>query len=93
MVALIPEQLGMDLVDFDGPSISNLGGISEQTEPLLRGGKHFIQHSAWDHCGYVWFKDDQFHEAVYVRNRCREVMSAPSLPELFEMVNQRYGRD
>lgn len=68
--------------------------IDDGLEEKLRSGEFYCQHSAWNFCGHVWFdpERDLFLEEVWINN-CREnVMSAKTLEDLMEAVNDYYGR-
>lgn len=67
--------------------------IPHGAEDLLRNGKHWMQHCAWDHWGAIWFADGQFHERVM--RYCAHVatISASTLDELVYAVNEEYGAD
>lgn len=50
-------------------------------------------HAGWNFHGRVWFSDGLFHEEVWCYGTPREVISAPTLRELMEAVNNQYGWD
>jgi hypothetical protein len=77
----------------DTPCISNYDQcIDPQLQQRLKDGKSG-NHFAWNFRGYLWFADGQFHEEVWRYNRAREVISADTLEDLREAVNDKYGWD
>ena len=77
----------------DSLVMSNLDHrIPSEMESFLRANPDETgEHTAWDHWGKVWFKDELFHEEVWVYGSPRETLSAPTLHELMELVNSRWG--
>lgn len=49
------------------------------------------KHHAWNFCGYVWFAEGAFHEEVWRHGAPREVVTAATLEELMDAVNEKYG--
>lgn len=75
-----------------GEVMSNLGcRINGDVEVVLRSGPYYAQHSAWEFCGYVWFADDIFHEQVKRYRVHVDTLSASTLPELMQLVNDKWG--
>lgn len=97
-VALTEEQSFRDLTAMEevAPHMSNLDyTIDGEMENALRArpGKVWSQHAAWNFCGYVWFEHGAFTEQVWVYGSPRREISAPSLRELMDQVNQEYGSE
>ena len=74
-------QLGMSNFDHT---------IDNGFEDALRCGQ-WGQHFALEFNGEVWFADDQFHEDVWRSHMYRETISATSLKELMDSVNNKWG--
>lgn len=75
-------------------SMSNYNhGIADGLDEALRQGGCWASHFAVNFCGHVWFADGHFHEEVWQYHVPREVLSAPTLPELMTLVNNKYGAD
>lgn len=74
-------------------SMSNLDGhIDEALEQDLRTQPVYGKHYAWNFCGEVWYGEDgRFHEEVWVYKALVEIVSADSLRELMDAVNDKYG--
>jgi hypothetical protein len=51
----------------------------------------FGRHAGWDFNGRVWFADGEFHEEVWTYGSPRTTISAPTLKDLMEAVNNEYG--
>ena len=74
------------------PHMSNMDGrIDKGFEENLRTKEFYGQHSAWDFCGYAWFDGAKFHEEVWVYGGHIATISANSLKELMNEVNDKYG--
>ena len=74
------------------PHMLNMDGrIDEGFEDNLRTKEFYGQHSAWDFCGYVWWDGKTFHEEIWVYNSHCNTISADTLRELMETVNDEYG--
>lgn len=83
-----------DDLDEADETISNFDGeVPESMTSLLRGGRHWVQHCAWNHWGAVWFSDGKFHERVMYYGAHVATISAPTLKELISDVNSIYGHD
>jgi len=73
--------------------VSNFDGeIDPGFAEALRAqpGAVFGHHCGQNFCGRVFYEDGQFREEVQVYGRYNETISAPSLPELMERVNDEY---
>jgi hypothetical protein len=62
-------------------------------EEALRRGDCWGRHAGWNFNGQVWFADGMFYEEVWVYRVPQEVISAPTLEELMDAVNDEYGTD
>ena len=64
-------------------------GLSDE----LKNNYVFAEHCGWNFFGKIWFADGEFHEQVM--RYCSHVatLSAPTLKELVEKVNDEYGYD
>ena len=79
-------------LEESSPHMSNMDHrIDEGFEDNLRTKKFYGQHAAYDFCGYVWFDGKKFHEEVWVYNSHVNTISADSLQEIMEDVNEQYG--
>ena len=78
------EEIKLGLSNFDHT-------IDPGLKDELRNNPVFGQHSAWEFCGYVYFLNGQFHEDVWRLKLFQETISADSLEELMEKVNERWG--
>ena len=67
--------------------------IDEGFEEKLRTGEFWGSHTAWNFYGEVWFENDKFHEQIWVYRFPREVISANTLKELRDAVNDSYGSE
>jgi hypothetical protein len=77
-----------------GKRMTNLdGSIDAGFAEALKDRPCVGEHTAWDHCGFVWYADGQFHEEVWVYNVAQKVFSAPTLRELMDGVNAEFGTD
>ncbi len=66
--------------------------IDERLEDKLRSG-YLGEHSAWNFNGKLWYADGMFFEEVWIRRVPQEVLAAPSLEELRNLVNEKYGSE
>ena len=85
----VPEnysEIDLEMSNFDHE-------IDEGFEEALVEKETFGRHAAWDFNGLVYHKDDQFHEDVWRYHSFIKTISAPSLSELMEKVNDQYGWD
>jgi hypothetical protein len=81
----------LDLPEF-GRGISNFDDeIDEGMEGALRDGKSGF-HAAYEHWGIVWFEDGAFREVVRRYGSNVDLVSASTLRELMDEVNERWGR-
>lgn len=88
MSELLREPDAIEVADIE---ISNFDhSVPDEAERVLRGGKA-IEHPAWDHWGLIWFSGGQFHERVMRYNAHVATISADSLADLLEEVNDRFG--
>jgi hypothetical protein len=93
------EPLADDAEFLPGPGalgqhgVSNCDGeIPPELDGLLRARPGACAaHWAWDHWGRIWFADGKFHEEVMVYGTTRAIISADTLPELIDDVNDRFG--
>ncbi len=65
--------------------------IDDGLDAALRKEKDYAQHAAWDFCGYVWFEGGLFHEEVWQYHVHVDTLSADTLEELMNVVNDKYG--
>jgi hypothetical protein len=56
-------------------------------------GKVFSRHHAWHFQGKVWFDGGLFHEEVWRHYRPVDDMSAPTVEELRDEVNAKWGAE
>jgi len=63
----------------------------EEAENAVRAGTHFIEHTAWDHHGIIWFEGGRFVEQVKVHRSKQEPLYGSTLGEVFEAVNEQHG--
>ena len=59
----------------------------------MKNGEGWCSHPAWDHWGSIWFEDGQFHEEVMVYGSVKKVISADTIEEVFNLVNEEFGTD
>lgn len=65
----------------------------ELTDLLMADPNAYANHPAWDHHGYMYFRDGQFHEDLWKHNVYRKTVSGATLREVFVSVNQQFGYD
>jgi len=76
------------------PKMSNFdGSIDDGLEEALKEPGTYSEHAAWDHHGKVWWDAEEgvFKEEVWQYKVPVAVLSAPTLQELRETVNEEYG--
>ena len=76
------------------PHMSNFDGVIEDgMEEGLKEPGTYGKHCAWDHYGKVWWDAEEgvFKEEVWNYRVPVAVMSAPTLRELMENVNNEWG--
>ena len=74
------------------PHMSNCdGSIDGGFEENLKTQKFYGQHAAWDFCGCAWYDGKKFHEEVWMYHSHVDTISADTLQELMESVNDEYG--
>jgi hypothetical protein len=78
------EKIGENMSNFDH-------SIDEGMAEKLKSGKYYSEHCGWDFWGAVWYEDGMFHEEVRQYGSTAGVMSAETLKELMEKVNDEYG--
>ena len=86
----------MEHLSMFDKSMSNFDhSIDEGFEDALKEKPNVLcgQHSGWNFCGYVWFDGTNFVEQVWQYHTPVEEVAAPSLKELMENVNEKYGWD
>jgi hypothetical protein len=86
---LLKEPDGLERTNCDYSNLTH--EMPEGADALLRQGKHWMPHYAWNYFGYIWFADGQFHERIMVYRRHVETMSADTLYDLISNVNDKYG--
>lgn len=89
MDAMLKEPDDLEEADFDYSNFDHV--MPADAEKLLRDGKHWMAHTAWDHWGAVWFADGKFHERVMRYSAHVATLSADSLRELIGDVNDQFG--
>jgi len=67
--------------------------IDEGLDDALRAGGVFGRHAAWNFNGRVWFSGGLFYEEVWCYGKPIGQHSAATLPELMQVVNDKYGHD
>lgn len=81
---------------FNGTGMSNFDNeIREGFEEALRAapGKIYGLHAGWNFNGLVWFDGENFVEQPWTYGTPNAPISAPTLRELMDAVNDRYGWD
>lgn len=51
------------------------------------------QHSAWNFCGYISFKDGEWTEEIWRYNSLVETLKGKNLMDLISTANKKYGSD
>jgi hypothetical protein len=67
--------------------------IDSEVVRLLEAGGCVAGHAAWEFCGYVWYADGRWHEGIMRHHEHVDTVTAPTLPELFKTVNDKWGWD
>jgi hypothetical protein len=67
--------------------------MPDDAEAMLREGKLWMEHTALNFWGAIWFQDGKFHEDIFRRRTHLETVTQPTLPDLIKEVNSRYGAD
>jgi hypothetical protein len=76
--------------------MSNCGHeIDDGFEEALRArpAEVYGRHAGWNFNGLVWFESGLFHEQVWCYRSPRKEISAPTLRELMNAVNDEFGSD
>jgi hypothetical protein len=79
-----------------GPGMSNNGPldgpvIDDGLESILREVPVLARHSGWQFHGYVWWSGEEYRELVYQKGKRVASITAPTLCDLLEKVNDRFG--
>ncbi len=86
----------------DAQPLPNLQGMSncdhsidDGFEAALRAAplKVYGRHAGWNFNGLVWFDGKDFVEEVWVYHVPRTVITAPTLEQLMQDVNDQFGHD
>lgn len=80
------ETIDLEMTNFDHR-------IDDGLDELLKSRTHWSRHNAWNFNGRVWWDGEQFCEEVWVYHVPQEVMKAPTLRDLMELVNDKYGSE
>lgn len=69
------------------------GSIDDGMEEALKEPGTYSHHDAWDFNGKVWWDAEEgvFKEEIWVYRAPQAVMSAPTLRELMNTVNDEWG--
>jgi hypothetical protein len=87
------DELGLEEID-DVSGMSNFDhSINDGFEEQLRTGKLWGRHAGWNFNGRVWFADGKFHEEVWVYRVIQKIVSADTLRELMDAVNDEFGSE
>ena len=83
------------MVFKSGLGMCNLGHtIDSGVEKFLKETPNsYIQHSAWNFHGYVWFEAGKFTEQVWRYKFPQTEISAETLEALMEAVNSEFGME
>ncbi len=65
----------------------------EEAELAIKAKTHFIEHPAWDHHGVIWHDGERFVERVKIYYVEQPLVYGDTLKEVFESVNELYGRE
>ena len=63
------------------------------SEALKNGGKVFGRHAAWNFNALIYFQDGLFYSDIWRYRIYMETLFAPTLRELMELNNEKYGYD
>lgn len=75
-----------------GLSMSNCGPeIDEGMEDALKNGNNHSGHYGWEFCGTVWWDGHEFVEIVMRYGSEVDEIKAPTLKELMDKVNDKWG--
>jgi len=80
------EEASFDFSNFDYE-------MPSEADSVLRAGKHWMAHTAWDHWGAIWFAEGQFHERVMRYGAHVATVSSPDLMGVIRTANGMYGSD
>lgn len=67
--------------------------IDDGLDEALRETGVYSRHAGWNFNGLVWFEGGQFKEEVWQYHEPQEILSAHSLRDLMEVVNDKWGWD
>jgi len=82
------EEIGLGMSNCDHE-------IDEGFDEALRArpSEVYGRHAGWNFNGFVWFESGLFHEQVWCYRVPQKEISAPTLRELMEAVNEEFGTD
>ena len=86
---VLPEHLE----EFEGHYSNFDHEMPQGANEALRSGEFYIEHSAYGHWGTIWFQNGKFHEMVNRYTVHVATISADSIEEVIEDVNDRFGYD
>ena len=74
---------------------SNFDHVQELSDEDVMKSGLFHQHAAWNFCGYIWYDKEEgvFKEEVWEHQSLVDNMSAATITELVENVNDAHGYD
>lgn len=86
-------RLPESFLEYSGETLmSNYDGlINDVTADEIKGEHLFSRYAAWDFNGKVWWKNNQWNCEVWQYGSFIETISRPTLPELMEVVGDKYG--
>lgn len=79
----------LERADFDYSNSDH--EMPPKAEEGLKEGKHYMEHTAWDHYGVVWFDVGRFHERVMRYGVTVATVSGDTLRDVIDEVNHRFG--
>lgn len=79
---------GFDMSNFDHEIDEGM-----QKHLMSNEGLEYCNHCAMDFCGYVYYQDGVFIEDVFRYGAHIDTITANSLDDLMEKVNNEYGWD
>ena len=91
MMKVIPKDYEHHSKFFDVGMSNFDGAIDNGFEDILKSGKYVGHHAALDFSGSVWFENKVFSEEVWQFGTHVGTVSANTLKELMEEVNEEYG--